>query len=427
MKEEYAGISDSSEFKAGGTNNSKWPVSVKKAMGQYNTRIKAERFALNIIGTATDRREKRCIKKALSLTNVPGGALVLDLPCGGGRLLPLLKERGYWVTAADVSEHMLEEAVRYSGSAVENCPDKRDSFVVANIFQTGFEDNFFEMVICHRLLQYFSEARVRQQALKELARICSGPIVVSFLCNFSADAMASQLRSAIRHRRPRGCRPVSYRDFAEDARAAGLVVKKWIPMRGLVSKRWFAILERDDTGCNKTSSPCCTILWNTLSRMGAVAAIILAGFFIATHFRAIAEPHEYSVERIVKKYQDGNDHFYVSNDSHLEDLRTGKTLSILSSITEVSEKIAIDYTELEDSFFIVSHKELSNLRKSPVWRQLTFIRRVNIMGEEFVLFTTEGKSTLTRPRTHEFKYRGEGCFCLWRGRQSSHKICEILV
>jgi len=217
-------------------------TSVREAMCHYDTKRAAKRFASKVPGTATDRREKKCVEKALDLANIPQGASVLDLPCGAGRLLPLLKKRGYKITGADVSASMVEEARHYAGSGGENCLDETDDLVVANIFQTGFNDNRFDAVICHRLFQYFPDSQERRQALKELRRICSGPIIVSFLCNWAVDAIPFYIKKVIFGRKARGCMPISCATFAKDARESGLIVEKWIAMRPLISKRWYVIL-----------------------------------------------------------------------------------------------------------------------------------------------------------------------------------------
>jgi len=229
-------------------------------MCKYNTTQKAERFALSVNGTATDVREKKCINKALAVANVPAGANVLDLPCGTGRLIPLLKKRGYKVTAADVSEHMLAQAKYYMGQSGENCIDEKDNFQLANILKTDFEGNCFDAVVCHRLFQYFSDSKTRQQVLKELRRICSGPIIVSFLCNVAIDEVWDFILNITRKRNQRGCISISYRTFRKDALESGLIIKKWILMRPLISKRWCAVLEQDKTQqiiTTKMTSPLC--------------------------------------------------------------------------------------------------------------------------------------------------------------------------
>ena len=216
--------------------------SVQRAINHYQHKQAAKRFALTVVGTATDRREKKCVIKALTLANIPAGASVLDCPCGAGRLLPTLKKWGYTVIGADVSASMVEEARRYVSTQGENCFDEKDELTVADVFNTGFNHKQFDGVICHRLFQYFSEPHERQLALNELRRISSGPIIVSFLCNWSIDAIAYTIRRALHLTRERSCKPISATTFAKDIRAAGLVVERWIAMRPFISKRWYAVL-----------------------------------------------------------------------------------------------------------------------------------------------------------------------------------------
>jgi len=378
--------------------------SVTKARRQYDTKQKAERFALKVKGTLTDRREKKCVRKSLALANVPPGASVLDLPCGAGRLIPLLKRLGYGVTAADVSVHMLEQAQYYTGPFGENCIDETDHFQLADIFETGFDDNYFDAVVCHRLLHYFPKPEVRQRALKELRRICSGPIVVTFLCDFAIDEVWDCVLNAIRRRKPRGCIPISYKVLAEDARKAGLLVKKWMPMRPFISKRWYAVLERDTVHQKHTANMSAnnTIFWpkfgSNVGWIAGVAAILLIGLFVSPHARAILDPHECEVERIVKKYQDGNDNFYVCANPHLEDLRTNKSLLVIGNLTTFSEKIAIDHNQSKDSFFLISRKYGERIKDTRAWSQLSLVRNVDVQGEHFVLLSTEKSNTRIEPK-----------------------------
>jgi hypothetical protein len=48
----------------------------------------------------------------------------------------------------------------------------------------------------------------------------------------------------VRRQGRRRCGAISPGTFAEDVRKAGLVVKKFIPMLPLLSRRWFAVLGR---------------------------------------------------------------------------------------------------------------------------------------------------------------------------------------
>ena len=218
--------------------------SVVRAMGQYDTGEKVKKYTAGVMGTATDRREQRCITKALDFAGVPAGAFVLDLPCGPGRLLPLLKKRGYRICGIDVSASMVEQARLYAGPLGKNCLEETDRLQVGSIFKSGLDDNYVDAAVCNRLIHYFPEAELRREALRELSRVCRGPIVISFLCSWSLDDVWYSMLVKVRRQGRRRCGGISPGTFAEDARKAGLVVKKFIPTLPLLSRRWYAVLGR---------------------------------------------------------------------------------------------------------------------------------------------------------------------------------------
>jgi SAM-dependent methyltransferase len=208
---------------------------------------------------------------------------VLDIPCGAGRLLPLLKKRGFKVTGADVSANMIEEARRYAGPEGENCLEKTDDLLVANIMETKFKDKQFDAVISNRLFQYyFAEPQVRQHILKELKRITSGPIIMSFVCNWSIDSAPFYLQKLF-GRVTRRCLPISCTTFAKDILASGLVVERWIPMWPFFSKRWYVLLKQD-TAVSKPGffSAYKSVLLALLGHLAVIAAVILLIWYFSS-------------------------------------------------------------------------------------------------------------------------------------------------
>ena len=85
-----------------------------KIKEQYNSSAAADRYAEYFKGSLRhrrkDQREKKCIARGLS--QVPRGSLVLDLPCGTGRMYPLLKDLDLHVVEADSSPYMVDHARR---------------------------------------------------------------------------------------------------------------------------------------------------------------------------------------------------------------------------------------------------------------------------------------------------------------------------
>ena len=215
-------------------------TSSDQAIARFDTDASARKYAAALVGTSTDRRERRCIARALAA--VPAGAAVLDLPSGAGRLLPLLCGLGYRVTAADSSAHMIGQARQYATS--QGLELGADRFIVADVMHTSFSDNAFEAVVCNRLFHHFSESSVRQSALRELRRVCSGTILVSFFRDFGWDAFTFRLKNWLYRRRPTDRVPISLATFRKDIQAAGLSITATIGVSPLVSKQWYVVLER---------------------------------------------------------------------------------------------------------------------------------------------------------------------------------------
>jgi ubiquinone/menaquinone biosynthesis C-methylase UbiE len=158
----------------------------------------------------------------------------------------LLVERGYRVIAADASEAMLTRAKenyanyrRGKGGTAAEVP-----FSLRDVLATGFQTNEFDGVSCIRLFHHFSEAEIRRKALRELGRICHGPIVVTFLNSFAVDRISSWMKARVRGRKLDNQRPIPMRTFASDIEAAGLKIDKKIAAHWGISSRWFLTVSR---------------------------------------------------------------------------------------------------------------------------------------------------------------------------------------
>jgi ubiquinone/menaquinone biosynthesis C-methylase UbiE len=64
----------------------------------------------SLAGRVFNSLEKRALVRSLS--GLPTGAHIIDIPCGTGRLAQVLLEAGYRVTGCDISQAMLNEAAR---------------------------------------------------------------------------------------------------------------------------------------------------------------------------------------------------------------------------------------------------------------------------------------------------------------------------
>ena len=208
-------------------------------MFHFDTEQKAKKHTWCLVQTATDVREKGCIARALA--KIPHGSNVLILPCGTGKKIPLLKELGYIVTAADPSIDMIAMARHYTGPHGKDCIEKTDSFHVVDIYQTKFADNCFDAVIFECIFSDIKKPELRYQVLEELRRICAGPIVFPLVYE---TGIIFALKNLIRTQRSKRRVSIDLNAVTAEIRRAGLVIEKWIPLQPFFSKEWYIVLKR---------------------------------------------------------------------------------------------------------------------------------------------------------------------------------------
>lgn len=207
-------------------------------MRRFDTAPSAAKYATSLNDTDTHRREVRCIERGL--IGVARGSRVLDLPCGTGRLLPMLLEGGYRVTAADVSSHMIDQARMFAARC--NLPSDTVEFATADVLATGFDDHAFDAVVCNRLFHHFGQPDTRIAALEELARISSGPIVLSFFCALGWDGVAFHLKEVFRSKKATDRVPIRLSTFRRDVAAAGMRITDIQATRPGISRQWYVTL-----------------------------------------------------------------------------------------------------------------------------------------------------------------------------------------
>jgi len=194
-------------------------------------------------GTEWERRERRYVAEALA--HVPRRTSTLYWPCGRGRLLPLLKQSGYSVTCVDSSSRAISQARCHGGFLGENCIDGTDDFKAVDLLCAGFDDDHFGATIVNHLFCHFPEPDMRKKVLRELERICSGPIVVSFLRVTAPEKTVCQEHAEFRTQQVPNQVSVNRKSFAGEVHESGLLVHKWVPKHSLISKQTCAVLVRD--------------------------------------------------------------------------------------------------------------------------------------------------------------------------------------
>ena len=92
-----------------------------------------------------------------ALAPVAPGARVLDLPCGTGRLLPLLVEKGFEYVGADSSPHMVEATRgKLEALAAKTGTTPSAELHVQDVTDMTFADDSFDAAIVNRLFHHFT-------------------------------------------------------------------------------------------------------------------------------------------------------------------------------------------------------------------------------------------------------------------------------
>lgn len=119
------------------------------------------------------RAEMRLIDRAFAL--IPTSHHVLDAPCGGGRVTVHLARRGYRVTAADLSDAMIEVTRETLANNALDCRvEKQD------VEHLSFPDRHFDTVVSFRLFHHFPTAEIRRRVVQELCRVARRYVALSY-------------------------------------------------------------------------------------------------------------------------------------------------------------------------------------------------------------------------------------------------------
>jgi ubiquinone/menaquinone biosynthesis C-methylase UbiE len=170
-------------------------------------------------------REERAIQ--MTLHGLPPGSRVLDAACGTGRITALLQRHGFQATGCDISLAMMTVARRRLTSLGYDVP-----LVESSVEHLPYPDRFFDGVTCVGLLMHF-DADFRIRALRELARVSRGRLVVQYGC---VDVW-QRVKARMTRRPPGGVtHPVSNSRMQMDFERSGLTERArfWI-LRGVSS------------------------------------------------------------------------------------------------------------------------------------------------------------------------------------------------
>lgn len=129
------------------------------------------------------------IEKNIVLQNIPrkeGEISILEVGSGTGRFTIELAKLGLNVTACDVSLPMLK---KIEEKLLSLNIESNVTLANGDIYNLPFEDNSFDYVVCMRVLNQLGEKQNKNEALKELCRVCNpnGTILFDFINSHSLN------------------------------------------------------------------------------------------------------------------------------------------------------------------------------------------------------------------------------------------------
>ena len=186
-----------------------------------------------------DRRERACLEQLIRKRATAPGQIVLDLPCGYGRIAPMLVGLGLTPLWGDISFAMARRVSTRSEAK------SGVGQLVGSAEQIPLATNAVDGATCIRLIEHFRLGQIRTDIMRELGRVVRRWLVVSFYDGATIHGKTKRLACKMRGKRV-SVAMQSRASFQEEADAAGLdVVAFHAPLRFLHAHTFALLTPRD--------------------------------------------------------------------------------------------------------------------------------------------------------------------------------------
>ncbi|MBI3620921.1 MAG: class I SAM-dependent methyltransferase [Nitrospirae bacterium] len=155
----------------------------------------------------------------------------LDLPCGTGRIFPVLFARNIRVTGADLSAEMMHVA----RNKFHDAPGQK-GFVRCDAESIPFSTDRFDAVFSIRFLFHLQPA-VRRRALSEMARVSRRWVIIDCRHRYTMKYRLRELQRRL-GLSSKIYQPLSREELKEDFRQAGLEPVMIFPTFPIFSDKW---------------------------------------------------------------------------------------------------------------------------------------------------------------------------------------------
>lgn len=192
-------------------------------------------FQRRILKLGVTPRETALIRRYLRRAGP--SSVLLELPCGGGRLTPALADFTDFIVAADIAPGQIEYGRRHSKIAVPRV------WITASAFHIPLRDSSVDGAVCVRLLHHLPTESERERLFAELMRVSRRFVILTYFDRHSLKYLTWRLRHPF-SRKPR--KPASTRgEVAALARRFGARLVKATPLSVIGSGHRYAFLVKD--------------------------------------------------------------------------------------------------------------------------------------------------------------------------------------
>ncbi|MDD4871075.1 MAG: methyltransferase domain-containing protein [Kiritimatiellae bacterium] len=181
------------------TDNGKSEISSKAYQEQYHDIVQAEdynkAYKQKLFKRMSTAREYSILQRLLRSQGHCG--VILDLPCGGGRLSPQIAPFTDLLVEADIAEGQVFYGKR---NLSLNTPQ---IWMTASAFHIPFRNESFDGTVCCRLCHHLPTAKERQRLIKELLRVSKRFVIMTFFDYNSMKNMLRRIRQPFDHKAPK--------------------------------------------------------------------------------------------------------------------------------------------------------------------------------------------------------------------------------
>ena len=184
------------------------------------------------IGT---RQEWRLIRRHLA--RVGRSRVILELPCGGGRITPAFADTADFIIEADIAIGQI-----LFGRATSQISTPR-AWMTASAFHIPLRDDAVDGTICIRLAHHLPTPAERERLFLELMRVSRRFVIVTFFDHYSLKNLTRRLRHPFNRKPPK--LTMTLDQVAELARSGGGRLVAAPALNRIASGHRFALIVKD--------------------------------------------------------------------------------------------------------------------------------------------------------------------------------------